>query len=157
LAPHRNPRGSCRGPSSPALGSLHRRLVPIQCSFSSPSSPRSHRHARGSSCGTASHSGSSPQSMVRGVICYLAPCRCSSSSPRLNSPPLTLMRNVESIVCHAYPVGKKKGRRSVAEIDEYSFCKMDSYCRRKLANPHLLCWLIRGPETITFFILGCWR
>jgi hypothetical protein len=68
------------------LGSLHRCLAPLRRSSSSPSSPPSHRHARGSSCGTALRSGS-PRSRVRGVIRCLASLRRSSSSlsPRLLS------------------------------------------------------------------------
>jgi hypothetical protein len=61
------------------LGSLHSCLAPLQRSSSSPSSLPSNRHVRGSSCGTASHSGS-PRSLVHRVVRCLAPCRCSSSS-----------------------------------------------------------------------------
>jgi hypothetical protein len=66
------------------LGSLHRHLAPLWRSSSSPSSLPSHRHERGSSCGTASRSGS-PRSRVRGVVRCLAPRRrsLSSLSPRL--------------------------------------------------------------------------
>jgi hypothetical protein len=60
------------------LGSLHRRLAPLRRSSSSPSSPPSRRHVRGSSCCTASLFGS-PRSRVRGVVRYLAPRWRSSS------------------------------------------------------------------------------
>jgi hypothetical protein len=60
-------------------GSLHRFLAPLRCSSSSPSSLPSRRHARGSSCGTISRSGS-PRSWVCGVVRSLAPHRRSSSS-----------------------------------------------------------------------------
>jgi hypothetical protein len=61
------------------LGSVHRRLAPLQRSSSSPSSPPSLQHARGSSCGTVSRS-DSPRSRVRRVVRCLAPHLRSSSS-----------------------------------------------------------------------------
>jgi hypothetical protein len=43
----------------------------------------------------------------------------------VSTPPLHFFEGK----CSAYPFGKKKG------AVEYSFCKMDSQCRRELANP----------------------
>jgi hypothetical protein len=31
---------------------------------------------------------------------------------------------------------------------------MDSHCRRKLANPRLLSWLVRRHAMVIFFIVG---
>jgi hypothetical protein len=103
------------------LSSLHRHLAPLQRSSSYPSSPSSHWHTHGSSCSTASCSGS-PRSQVRGVVRYLAPCRCSSSS--LSSCLLcAFLRKVLRL-----SIQKEEGGTEWVGAVEYSFCKMDSQC-----------------------------
>jgi hypothetical protein len=121
LAPRRNPRGSSRGPSSPALGSLHRRLAPLRHSSLSPSLLPSRWHARESSCGTASCSGS-PRSQVRGVVRCLAPHWHSSSSL---SPHLMCI------------FSRKVMRLSIQKEERGNIWDGggSSQCRRGLANP----------------------
>jgi hypothetical protein len=102
----------------------------------------------GSSCGTASRSGS-PRSRVRGVVRCLAPRRCSSSSlsPRLLSRLIyVFLRKVLHL-----SIRKEEGGGGIFILQ--NGLSMPT----RVSKPVSLCWLVREWAMVTFFILGCWR